>query len=54
MLEQLKELEHRGYHFEAADGSLELLLRVATGWKQPWFAVESFRVITEERGTGRL
>jgi len=50
VLEQLKELEHQGYHFEAADGSLELLLRAATGWKQPWFAVESFRVITESRG----
>ena len=35
VLEQLKELEHQGYHFEAADGSLELLLRAATGWKQP-------------------
>jgi 2-isopropylmalate synthase len=50
VLEQLKELEYRGYHFEAADGSLELLLRSATGWKQPWFTVESFRVITEDRG----
>jgi len=49
VLDQLKELEHRGYHFEAADGSLELLLRGATGWKQTWFSVESFRVITEER-----
>jgi len=49
VLEQLKELEHRGYHFEAADGSLELLLRGATGWKQPWFRVESFRVMTEQR-----
>ena len=28
----LKRLEHRGYHFEVADGSLELLLRRATGW----------------------
>ncbi len=51
VLERLKELEHRGYHFEAADGSLELLLRAAAGWKQPWFAVESFRVISESRGT---
>jgi len=49
VLEDLKELEHRGYHFEAADGSLELLLRQATGWKQDWFRLESFRVITEER-----
>ena len=50
VLDQLKELEHRGYHFEAADGSLELLMRAATGWKQPFFRVESFRVITEARG----
>ena len=58
VLDQLKELEHRGYHFEAADGSLELLLRAATGWKQPFFRVESFRVITDARheakvGSGR-
>ncbi|GAC1314689.1 MAG: citramalate synthase [Acidimicrobiales bacterium] len=53
VLDQLKELEHRGYHFEAADGSLELLLRAATGWKQTFFRVESFRVITDAReGTG--
>ena len=32
-----------------ADGSLELLLRSAAGWKQPWFTVESFRVTTDER-----
>ncbi len=48
VLDQLKELEHRGYHFEVADGSLELLLRGATGWKQPWYRVESYRVMTEE------
>ncbi len=34
VVEQLKDLEHRGYHFEVADGSLELLMRAATGWKQ--------------------
>jgi len=50
VLDTLKELEHRGYHFEAADGSLELLLRRATGWEQDFFQLESFRVITEERG----
>ena len=27
-----------------ADGSLELLMRRATGWKQPFFRLESFRV----------
>jgi 2-isopropylmalate synthase len=49
VLQQLKDLEHRGYHFEAADGSLELLMRKAGGWKQTFFQLESFRVITEQR-----
>ena len=54
VLETLKDLEHRGYHFEAADGSLELLLRSATGWKQPYFRLESYRVFTEERAEGEV
>jgi 2-isopropylmalate synthase len=54
VLEQLKDLEHRGYHFEAADGSLELLMRGAMGWQQGFFRLESFRVITEQREDGRF
>src|SRR5205085_2668975 len=54
VVDQLKELEHRGYHFEAADGSLELLMRNATGWEQAFFRLESFRVITEQREDGRF
>ena len=53
-MERLKDLEHRGYHFEVADGSLELLMRAATGWKQPFFPLESHRVITELREDGSL
>ena len=49
---QLKELEHAGYHFEVADGSLELLMRAATGWKQSFFRVESNRVVTDQREDG--
>jgi 2-isopropylmalate synthase len=49
---RLKDLEHRGFHFEVADGSLELLMRSATGWKQPFFTLESHRVITELREDG--
>ncbi len=37
VVDELKRLEHEGYHFEAADGSLELLLRRATGWEQDFF-----------------
>ena len=49
VLEQVKELEHRGYHFEAADGSFELLVRRATGWEQDFFRLESYRVHLERR-----
>jgi 2-isopropylmalate synthase len=52
IVERLKDLEHRGFHFEVADGSLELLMRSATGWKQPFFSLESHRVITELREDG--
>jgi 2-isopropylmalate synthase len=47
VLDELKRLEHQGYHFEAADGSLELLMRRAGGWEQDYFQLESFRVIVE-------
>jgi 2-isopropylmalate synthase len=49
VVETLKQLEHEGYHFEVADGSLELLMRRALGWQPGWFEVESFRVITDDR-----
>ncbi|MCZ7528891.1 MAG: citramalate synthase [Acidimicrobiia bacterium] len=48
VVDELKRLEHEGYHFEAADASLELLLRRATGWEQPWYRIESFRVSTDK------
>jgi 2-isopropylmalate synthase len=48
VVETLKRLEHEGYHFEVADGSLELLMRRATGWEPEWFSIESFRVITDD------
>ena len=44
LIETLKRLEYEGYQFEVADASLELWMRAATGWKQPWFGIESFRV----------
>ena len=51
VVDTLKRMEHEGYHFEVADASLELLMRRATGWQQPWFRVESFRVITDDAET---
>jgi 2-isopropylmalate synthase len=47
-LDRLKQLEFEGYSFEAADGSLELLLREAMGWSQGYFHPLGFRSIVEE------
>jgi 2-isopropylmalate synthase len=49
MLDELKEREARGYTFEVADASLELLMLRAGGWRQPFFEVDSYRVHVEER-----
>jgi len=53
VVDTLKQMEHEGYHFEVADASLELLMRRASGWTQPWFEVESFRIITDDVDTER-
>ena len=48
VIDDLKRLEHEGYHFEAADASLEMLMRRAAGFTHDLFNVESMRVVTEE------
>jgi 2-isopropylmalate synthase len=48
VLDTLKTLEHRGYHFEVADGSLELLAAPSRGMGAGLLRpVESFRVIAD-------
>src|SRR5207248_3613916 len=54
VIEEIKTLEHRGYHFEAAHGSFELLLRKQTGQYEPLFRLESWRAIVEKRADGRV
>ena len=54
MVERVKELEHRGFQFEAADGSFELLIKRETGDYEPLFKLESWRVIAEKRADGRV
>ena len=49
LLGELKDREARGYSFELADASLELLIRRHDGWRQPFFEVESYRVHVEQR-----
>jgi 2-isopropylmalate synthase len=52
--ERVKELEHGGYHFEAADGSFELLMRKEAGEYEPLFRLESWRCIVEKRADGKV
>ena len=52
--DRVKELEHRGYQLEAADGSFDLLIRRETGDYEPLFSLESWRVIVEKRADGRV
>ena len=51
VLEQVKEAEHRGYAFEAADASFELLVRKSAGVLPSWFDLEGYRVVIERAGT---
>jgi 2-isopropylmalate synthase len=53
VLKRLKDREHRGYHYEAADASFDLLLREELAPHDPLFRLESFRVIVEKREDGR-
>jgi 2-isopropylmalate synthase len=54
VVDRVKDLEHRGYHYEAADGSFELLLRKETGGYEPLFRLESWRAIVEKRADGKV
>jgi 2-isopropylmalate synthase len=47
VLDQIKEAEHRGYAFEAADASFELLVRRTAGALPAWFELEGYRVVIE-------
>ena len=52
VLDRVKELEHRGYAFEAADASFELLVRREAGRLEDLFELEGYRVIVERRPDG--
>ncbi len=55
VVNRLKELEARGFSFEAADASFELLLRdEAVGERRRFFELESWRVIVELRSDDLL
>lgn len=47
VLKQLKEMEHRGYEFEAADASFRLLVEKAFKRYEPFFQLLGYRVIMD-------
>jgi 2-isopropylmalate synthase len=47
VLDQVKAAEYRGYAYEAADASFELLVRKIVGALPAWFTLDSYRVMIE-------
>ena len=52
LLSKIKEMEKDGYHFEAADGSFQLLVHEELGDFAKPFYIKGFRVIEEKYGHG--
>jgi 2-isopropylmalate synthase len=50
MLNRIKTLEHQGYEFESADGSLALLIRKALTHTPPPFVVDAYHVSVRREG----
>lgn len=48
IIDALKELEFKGYQFEGAEGSFELLVRKKLGKYKPFFELEHFKIIGEQ------
>ena len=49
LVETIKDLEHKGYQFEGAEASLELLMKRVLGTHKKYFNLIGFRVIDEKR-----
>jgi len=48
IIDRLKQLEHEGYHFEAAEQSFELVVRKMLGKYTPFFELIEFKVMVNE------
>ncbi len=55
ILDQVRDLEHQGYHFEVAEGSFEVLMQRSLKAYKEFFTLEGFRVSIEKReGNGLI
>lgn len=48
IMARLKEMEHEGYQFEAAEESFELLVRKELGCYRPFFELRQFKIIGDQ------
>ncbi|WP_240377633.1 citramalate synthase [Bacillus piscicola] len=53
-IEQMKEMEHKGYQYEAAEASFELLIRNGLGENHDYFELEHFNIITNKEKEDRF
>ena len=51
IVKQLKDLENRGYQFEGAEASFELLMQEALGKRENFFELMGYRVIDERKSS---
>lgn len=50
IIQTIKEMEHRGYQYEAAEASFELLVKKSVGHLKEFFKVEHFKIFVENNG----
>ena len=53
ILKKVQDMENRGYHFESAEGSFDLLVKKIIGKHKGFFDLEDFRVIVEKGKDGK-
>ncbi|MBU0711437.1 citramalate synthase [bacterium] len=54
IVQQLKQLEHEGYEFEAAEGSLELLIKKLKNEYRNYFTLQGFRILIEKNESDEI
>ncbi len=48
IIQRIKDLEHQGYQFEGAEGTLSLIIRKQLGKYKPFFELVNFKIIGEQ------
>ena len=51
---RIKKLENQGYEFEAAEGSVRVLMETILSGEREFFVIDNFRVITDMHKTGEF